>query len=80
MKKNGKLLDVVIDEGAEHAFFNDTRVTYDVDAARDSVVRTLSFLRQNVVQRREHVATPLRPTRAAHRQGCGRAARRPGAA
>ena len=49
MKKHGKLLDVVIYEGAEHAFFNDTRVTYDVDAARDSFVRTLSFLRQNVV-------------------------------
>jgi carboxymethylenebutenolidase len=49
MHKHGKRLEVVIYEGAEHAFFNDTRPTYDVDAARDSFARTLSFLRDNVV-------------------------------
>jgi carboxymethylenebutenolidase len=49
MRRHDKRLEVVVYERAEHAFFNDTRVTYDVDAARDSFVRALSFLRENVV-------------------------------
>ena len=31
---------------AGHAFFNDGRISYDVDAARDAFARTLTFLRQ----------------------------------
>jgi carboxymethylenebutenolidase len=49
MTSSGKSLEVVVYEGAGHAFFNDTRRTYDVDAARDSFVRALAFLRKNVV-------------------------------
>jgi carboxymethylenebutenolidase len=48
MTRHGKILDVVVYEGAEHAFFNDTRITYDVDASRDSFARALTFLRQNL--------------------------------
>ena len=48
MKKQGKHLDVVIYEHAEHAFFNDTRTTYEVDASRDAFARTLAFLRKNI--------------------------------
>jgi len=44
MKKNGKSLEMVTYENAEHAFFNDTRPTYDVAAARDAFARTLEFL------------------------------------
>jgi carboxymethylenebutenolidase len=49
MTKHGKSLEVVVYEGAEHAFFNETRGTYQVDAARDSFVRALAFLRKHVV-------------------------------
>jgi carboxymethylenebutenolidase len=49
MARHGKSLEVVVYEGAEHAFFNETRSTYEVDAARDSFVRALAFLRKNVV-------------------------------
>ena len=48
MKKHGKSLEVVVYEGAEHAFFNDTRPLYDVNAARDSFVRALGFLRRQL--------------------------------
>ncbi|MES1210561.1 MAG: dienelactone hydrolase family protein, partial [Pseudomonadota bacterium] len=31
---------------AGHAFFNDGRISYDVDAARDAFARALMFLRE----------------------------------
>ncbi len=43
MKKHGKSFDYQIYEGANHAFFNDSRSSYHVYAARDALVRALSF-------------------------------------
>jgi len=42
-KKHGKQLECVFYEGAGHAFFNDTRPSYDVNAARAAFSRILAF-------------------------------------
>lgn len=42
----GKTFDYVVYPGAQHAFFNDTRPTYEPRAARDAYARTLTFLNQ----------------------------------
>jgi carboxymethylenebutenolidase len=47
-KKHGKKLECVFYEGAGHAFFNDTRPSYDVAAARQAFARALSFFAANV--------------------------------
>jgi carboxymethylenebutenolidase len=47
-KKHGKQLECVTLEGAGHAFFNDTRPSYHVAAAREAFVRALSFFRTNL--------------------------------
>lgn len=44
MKELGKQFEHHIYEGAQHAFFNDTRRSYHVAAARDAFARTLDFL------------------------------------
>jgi len=44
MKKHGKSLEAVVYAGANHAFFNDTNPTYDVNASRDAFSRSLAFL------------------------------------
>lgn len=41
----GKRFDYQVYQGAPHAFFNDTRPSYDVRAARDAYARLLEFLR-----------------------------------
>lgn len=46
MKAAGKTYEHWIYEGAQHAFFNDTRSSYHVGAARDSFVRFLDFLQR----------------------------------
>jgi carboxymethylenebutenolidase len=46
MKAAGKSFEQRTYEGAQHGFFNDTRPTYDVRAARDSFVRILDFLQR----------------------------------
>ena len=38
----------VVYAGAPHAFFNDTRASYRVDAARDAWARTLAFLARHL--------------------------------
>jgi carboxymethylenebutenolidase len=43
MREKGKSLELHVFEGAQHAFFNDTRPSYDVVAARKSFARTLQF-------------------------------------
>jgi carboxymethylenebutenolidase len=43
MRSAGKELEYRIYEGAGHAFFNDDAPSYDVEAARDSFARLLSF-------------------------------------
>jgi carboxymethylenebutenolidase len=43
MKKNGKSFEHHVYAGANHAFFNDTGPSYDVNAARDSFARLLPF-------------------------------------
>jgi carboxymethylenebutenolidase len=45
MQSAGKQFEAIVYEHAEHAFFNDTRSTYEVAAARDSFARSLAFLR-----------------------------------
>lgn len=42
----GKRFEPHVYQGAQHAFFNDTRAAYDVRAARDAYARLLEFLRQ----------------------------------
>ena len=46
MKGAGKRFENHIYPGTGHAFFNDTRPTYSVSAARDAFARTLDFLRR----------------------------------
>jgi carboxymethylenebutenolidase len=48
MKKEGKSFEYRIYEGANHAFFNDTGPSYEVNAARDSFARLLSFFAKNL--------------------------------
>jgi len=48
MKAENKSFDYQVYPGAQHAFFNDTRPSYDVRAARDSYSRLLEFLRRTV--------------------------------
>ncbi len=43
MKKQGKTYHYKIYDEAGHAFFNDSRASYDVNAARDAWARTLAF-------------------------------------
>jgi len=49
LARAGKRFEKVVYEGAQHAFFNDSRPAYDVNAARDAWVRTLAFLRATLV-------------------------------
>ncbi len=45
MKAAGKSFEHRIYDGVQHAFFNDTRPSYEVGAVRDSFARLLAFLR-----------------------------------
>jgi len=45
MKEAGKSFEPNVYEGAPHAFFNDTRPSYHVEAARDAFAKLLTFLR-----------------------------------
>lgn len=49
MNKHAKRYEQTIYEHAGHAFFNDRRPSYDVDAARDSFAKVLSFFQANLV-------------------------------
>jgi carboxymethylenebutenolidase len=44
----GKSFEHKVYSGASHAFFNDTRSSYRVDAARDSWARALAFLNRTI--------------------------------
>jgi carboxymethylenebutenolidase len=46
MKAAGKDMEVHVYQGAGHAFFNDTRPSYNATAARDAFARSLQFLNQ----------------------------------
>ncbi len=48
MKKAGRELELRVYPGAPHAFFNDTRPSYRLEAARDAWARTLSFFARNL--------------------------------
>ncbi len=48
MKAAGKTFESHVYEGAAHAFFNDTRASYDVAAARDAFARTLDLFRTSL--------------------------------
>jgi carboxymethylenebutenolidase len=43
MEENGKSFDYTVYEGAGHAFFNDSRVSYHAVAARDAFAKSLTF-------------------------------------
>jgi carboxymethylenebutenolidase len=47
-KKHGRAFEHHVYEGAQHAFFNDQRPTYDARAARDAFARTLAFFRDRL--------------------------------
>jgi carboxymethylenebutenolidase len=49
MKAAGKPFEHVVYDGVGHAFFNDSRPTYDVSAARDGFARVLAFLRNALI-------------------------------
>jgi len=48
MRAAGKTFESHVYEGAMHAFFNDTRPAYEVNAARDSFARVLDLLRRTL--------------------------------
>jgi carboxymethylenebutenolidase len=48
MEKVGKSFEYHVYAGAPHGFFNDTRPSYRVEAARDAWARCLAFLAQNL--------------------------------
>lgn len=48
MDASGMENEFIIYEGAEHAFFNDTRASYNADAAADAWPRALMWLRENL--------------------------------
>jgi carboxymethylenebutenolidase len=52
MQREGKQWESHVYKGAKHAFFNDTRAVYDVEASADAWVRTLEFFHK-VLRRAE---------------------------
>ncbi|MDP4107588.1 MAG: dienelactone hydrolase family protein, partial [Bacillota bacterium] len=50
MKQNGKTFNYQIYPQTGHAFFNDTRASYNVVAARDAFQRVLSFFHDSLNQ------------------------------
>jgi carboxymethylenebutenolidase len=48
MEKHQKRFERHVYEGAQHAFFNDTRPSYHASASRDAFARTLEFLRREL--------------------------------
>ncbi|KPV42968.1 dienelactone hydrolase family protein [Alicyclobacillus ferrooxydans] len=48
MKAADKDFEYIVYDGAHHAFFNDTRRSYNVDASRDAFTRTLAFFNQRL--------------------------------
>jgi carboxymethylenebutenolidase len=50
MQEAGKSFTYEIYEGAHHAFFNDTRSSYNVNASRDAWVKTLQFFKKVLVE------------------------------
>lgn len=48
MAQHGKRFESHVFEGAKHAFFNDTRPSYDAKASREAFARTLEFLRREL--------------------------------
>jgi carboxymethylenebutenolidase len=48
MKKHGKRFEHHVYEGAQHAFSNDERPSYDVRATRDAFARTLDLFRREL--------------------------------
>jgi carboxymethylenebutenolidase len=48
MQKHGKRFDHHVYEGAQHAFFNETRPSYNAAASRDAFARTLELFRREL--------------------------------
>ena len=48
MRAAGKTFEPHVYEGAQHAFFNDTRASYDVRSARDAFARALDLFRRTL--------------------------------
>jgi carboxymethylenebutenolidase len=49
MKNAGRHFEHHTYEGAGHGFFNDSRLSYNADAARDAFFRTLAFFEKTLV-------------------------------
>ncbi len=58
-KEFGKTNEMVIYDGAGHAFFNDTRPSYNADAAKDAFKRTLAWFNKYLVEAPVEAATPV---------------------
>lgn len=48
LKTAGAKYEIKVYDGASHAFFNDTRQSYNAEASRDAWQRTLAWFRQNL--------------------------------
>ena len=52
LRAMGKIVDLQIYDGADHAFFNDSRPeVYKSEAAKDAWQRTITFFKQSLVAR-----------------------------
>lgn len=50
MESAGKSFEYKIYEGAQHAFFNNTRASYNVDASRDAFAKVLTFFNEQLAK------------------------------
>lgn len=50
MRNNGRIFDYQIYKDTHHAFFNDTRSSYNVDSARDAYSRVLNFFNEVLIR------------------------------
>ncbi|MCL6549371.1 MAG: dienelactone hydrolase family protein, partial [Alicyclobacillus sp.] len=50
MENAGKTFSYQVYEGAHHAFFNDTRASYNPTASRDAFARVLTFFNEQLAK------------------------------
>jgi carboxymethylenebutenolidase len=67
LKEYGKISDIVVYKGAQHAFFNDTRPSYNKEAAQDAWKRTLDWFGKYLTE--SSAAATMAPTTMATQGG-----------